>query len=85
MEGTDDMNMNISTDSEINVRLIDLSRIVSSMLETAETPSDIAFLRDELGANADASAAVGIKPMTEKGSKRLVRELARGKARIGPT
>ena len=48
MEGTDDMNMNISTDSEINVRLIDLSRIVSSMLETAETPSDIAFLRDEM-------------------------------------
>ena len=38
----------ISTDSEINVRLIDLSRIVSSMLETAETPSDIAFLRDEM-------------------------------------
>ena len=48
MEGTDDMNMNISTDSEINVRLIDPSRIVSSMLETAETPSDIAFLRDEM-------------------------------------
>ena len=48
MEGTDDMNMNISTDSEINVRLIDLSRIVSSMLETAETPSDIAVSRQGL-------------------------------------
>lgn len=33
----------------------------------------IAFLRDELGADVDASAAVGIKPMTEKGSKRLIR------------
>lgn len=27
---------------------IKISRIVSSMLETAETPSDIAFLRDEM-------------------------------------
>lgn len=31
------MNMNLSKDSEINLRLIDLSRIVSSLLETAES------------------------------------------------
>ena len=33
---------------------------------TPEAAKLIAFLRDELGANVDASAAVGIKPMTEK-------------------
>lgn len=40
---------------------------------TPEAQRLVAFLRDELGANVDASAAIGIKPMTEAGSKRLVR------------
>lgn len=40
---------------------------------TPEAKKLIAFLRDELGANVDLSAAVGIKPMTEMGSRRLVR------------
>lgn len=44
---------------------------------TPEAAKLIAFLRDELGANVDASAAVGVKPMTEKGSKRLVRAAIR--------
>ena len=44
---------------------------------TPEAAKLIAFLHDELGANVDASAAVGIKPMTEKGSKRLVRAAIR--------
>ena len=81
MEGTDDMNMNISTDSEINVRLIDLSRIVSSMLETAETPSDIAFLRDEM-LHTVAEKRRGCSSADHAITKF---ELARGKARIGPT
>lgn len=34
----------------------------------------VAFLRDELGADVDATAGIGVKPMTEKGSKRLVRK-----------
>lgn len=34
----------------------------------------IAFLRDEFGAKVDESAAIGIKPMTEKGSRRLVKK-----------
>ncbi len=47
----------------------------------------ISFLRDELGANVDLSAGVGIKPMTEFGSKRLVRKaiqyaLAQGKPSV---
>lgn len=42
------MNMNLSKDSEINLRLIDLSRTVSSLLETAETPGDINIMRDEM-------------------------------------
>jgi isocitrate dehydrogenase len=33
----------------------------------------IAFLNQELGCSLDPAAGVGIKPMTEKGSKRLVR------------
>ncbi|WP_028575927.1 NADP-dependent isocitrate dehydrogenase [Desulfomicrobium escambiense] len=33
----------------------------------------IAFLRDEMGANVDAESGIGIKPMTAKGSKRLIR------------
>ena len=47
----------------------------------------ISFLRDELGANVDLSAGIGIKPMTEFGSKRLVRKaiqyaLAQGKPSV---
>jgi isocitrate dehydrogenase len=33
----------------------------------------IAFLNQELGCSLDAGAAIGIKPMTERGSKRLIR------------
>ncbi|HIW79248.1 MAG TPA: NADP-dependent isocitrate dehydrogenase [Candidatus Bilophila faecipullorum] len=44
---------------------------------TPEAAKLIAFLHEELGANVDASAAVGIKPMTEKGSRRLVRAAIR--------
>ncbi|OGR40436.1 MAG: isocitrate dehydrogenase (NADP(+)), partial [Desulfovibrionales bacterium GWA2_65_9] len=33
----------------------------------------VAFLRDEMGAKLDDLAAIGIKPMTEKGCKRLTR------------
>ncbi len=33
----------------------------------------IAFLREEMGAQLDDTAGIGIKPMTEKGSKRLIR------------
>ncbi|MFV0422018.1 NADP-dependent isocitrate dehydrogenase [Oleidesulfovibrio sp.] len=40
---------------------------------TEEAKRLIAFLRDELGANVDEASSVGIKPMSEKGSKRLVR------------
>lgn len=34
----------------------------------------IEFLRDEMGVNVDSSAGIGLKPMTEQGSKRLVRK-----------
>ena len=34
----------------------------------------LAFLREELGAEVDLAAGVGIKPMTEHGCKRLVRK-----------
>ena len=44
---------------------------------TPEAAKLIAFLRDALGATVDASAAVGIKHMTAKGSKRLVRAAIR--------
>lgn len=45
---------------------------------TPEARKLIAFLRDELGVTKiDDSAAVGIKPMTEQGSKRLVRRALR--------
>ncbi|WP_243547292.1 NADP-dependent isocitrate dehydrogenase [Pseudodesulfovibrio tunisiensis] len=40
---------------------------------TPEAARLIEFLADELGANVDASAGVGIKPITPAGSKRLVR------------
>lgn len=45
---------------------------------TPEARKLIAFLRDELGVSkVGEAAAVGIKPMTEKGSKRLVRAAIR--------
>lgn len=34
----------------------------------------IDFLRNEMGANVDTSSGIGIKPMTEFGSKRLIRK-----------
>ncbi|HCG05828.1 MAG TPA: NADP-dependent isocitrate dehydrogenase [Desulfovibrio sp.] len=40
---------------------------------TPEAKRLIDFLRSELGANVDPESAVGIKPMTARGSKRLVR------------
>uniref|UniRef100_B8DM40 isocitrate dehydrogenase (NADP(+)) n=1 Tax=Nitratidesulfovibrio vulgaris (strain DSM 19637 / Miyazaki F) TaxID=883 RepID=B8DM40_NITV9 len=40
---------------------------------TPEAKRLIDFLRNELGANVDPESAVGIKPMTARGSKRLVR------------
>ena len=46
MEGTDDMNMNISTDSEINVRLIDLSGMLTFFQPKASyaaNPSDLLY------------------------------------------
>jgi isocitrate dehydrogenase len=33
----------------------------------------IAFLRDEMGASVDEESGIGIKPMTARGSKRLIR------------
>lgn len=41
---------------------------------SAEAKRLIAFLRDELGANVDVESGIGIKPMTAKGSKRLIRK-----------
>ncbi|MEW5773978.1 MAG: NADP-dependent isocitrate dehydrogenase [Thermodesulfobacteriota bacterium] len=54
---------------------------------TPEARKLIAFLRDELGANVDDAAGVGVKPMTAAGSKRLVRKavqfaLAQGKPSV---
>jgi isocitrate dehydrogenase len=40
---------------------------------SAEARRLIAFLRDEMGANVDDESGIGIKPMTAKGSKRLIR------------
>ncbi|BDV01628.1 isocitrate dehydrogenase [Thermodesulfomicrobium sp. WS] len=37
----------------------------------------IAFVRDELGRSVDPASGIGIKPMTEHGSKRLVRRAIR--------
>lgn len=45
--------------------------------QSPEAVKLISFLREELGANVDASAAVGIKPMTANGSRRLVRAAIR--------
>jgi len=39
---------------------------------TPEARKLAAFLRDELGANISLDAGIGIKPMTEKGCKRLI-------------
>ncbi|MDO9583923.1 MAG: NADP-dependent isocitrate dehydrogenase [Desulfomicrobium sp.] len=41
---------------------------------SAEAKKLIAFLRDEMGANVDEQSGIGIKPMTAKGSKRLIRK-----------
>ncbi|MCA1946221.1 MAG: NADP-dependent isocitrate dehydrogenase [Desulfovibrio sp.] len=41
---------------------------------TPEAQKLLAFLRDEMGAKVDLAAGVGVKPMTEKGSKRLVKK-----------
>ncbi len=41
---------------------------------SAEAKRLITFLRDELGANVDEESGIGIKPMTAKGSKRLIRK-----------
>ncbi len=41
---------------------------------TPEAKKLIEFLADELGANVDITAGVGIKPITPAGSKRLVKE-----------
>lgn len=53
--------MNASTDNEINARLIDLSRTVSSMLDTATTPNDVTVMRDKMlhavAESADAARA----------------------------
>lgn len=40
---------------------------------TPEAKRLIAFLRDEMGAKVDEESGIGIKPMTAKGSKRLIR------------
>ena len=37
----------------------------------------IEFMKDELGVDVNGSAAIGIKPITEKGSKRLIRKAIR--------
>ena len=54
---------------------------------TPEAARLIAFLRDGMKADVDPAAGVGIKPMTAKGSKRLVRKaiqfaLAQGKPSV---
>lgn len=41
---------------------------------SAEAKRLIAFLREELNAEVDVESGVGIKPMTAKGSKRLIRK-----------
>lgn len=40
--------MSTPANNEMNERLIDLSRAVSSMLESATTPGDIPAIRDEM-------------------------------------
>lgn len=41
---------------------------------SAEAKKMIAFLKDEMGANVDSESGIGIKPMTARGSKRLIRK-----------
>lgn len=41
---------------------------------SAEAKKLIAFLKDEMGANVDSESGIGIKPMTARGSKRLIRK-----------
>ena len=41
---------------------------------TPEAKKLLAFLHDEMGVQLDADAGIGIKPMTPKGSKRLVKK-----------
>ncbi|MDE7066039.1 MAG: NADP-dependent isocitrate dehydrogenase, partial [Desulfovibrionaceae bacterium] len=45
--------------------------------QTPEARKLVAFLRDEMNVQIAESAAVGLKPMTEAGSKRLVRRALR--------
>ena len=45
--------------------------------KTPEAKKLVAFLREEFGAKISDDAAVGVKPMTEFGSKRLVRRALR--------
>lgn len=42
--------------------------------QSQEARKLIAFLHDELGVNVDPSSGIGLKPMTERGSKRLIRK-----------
>ncbi len=54
---------------------------------TSEATRIIEFFRDELGVAVDASAGVGLKPITPAGSKRLVRKalehaVAQGKSSV---
>lgn len=54
---------------------------------TPEAKRIIDFFRSELGVNVDDTAGVGLKPMTPKGSKRLVRKaleyaVAQGKSSV---
>lgn len=55
----------------------DLYAGIEYAARSPEAKKLIAFLREELGAGIDAAAAVGIKPMTEAGSKRLIRRALR--------
>lgn len=41
---------------------------------SAEAKRLLAFLREEMGVAVDQEAGIGLKPMTEKGSKRLIRK-----------
>jgi isocitrate dehydrogenase len=42
--------------------------------QSKEAQKLIAFLRDELGVQVDPTSGIGLKPMTERGSKRLIRK-----------
>ena len=47
---------------------------IEFVADTAEANKLIAFLRDELGKNVRDASAIGIKPVSEFGTKRLVRQ-----------